>query len=92
MAENKDNYVEFVCPDCGRTAIDQVFDGPHTCEVEFLLSSGDFEYGDYQSQSVVDHMQCRRCAYVLKDKDGNNITDNIEAAKWCEDNCPQDEK
>lgn len=89
MSKNTESFVEFVCPDCGHPQMEQYFNGPHTVVVLEPHTSGDFEYGNYQSSSCVDRMQCAVCGYILQDKDGNNITDNKEAAQWCLDNCKQ---
>jgi len=88
MSENR--VVEFKCPDCSNSQIECIMDGHHSCIATEIHTSGDFEYGEYQSQAVCSRWQCMVCGYPLKDIKGELITDNQEVAEWCLENCSQE--
>jgi len=82
--------IQFKCPKCGGTRLECIMDGIHSCPVEEIDESGDFEYGSYESEAMVDRWQCLTCGYTLMDgKD--NIIDNEEVVQWCKDNCEQED-
>ena len=84
MVENVDKFVKFVCPECGDKRIECCMDGPHTCLVDDIHTSGDFNYGDYESTADLDRYQCVACGFVIPEND------NVDVAQWCLENCPQE--
>ena len=84
--------LKFKCPDCRGNRIECVFDGPHSLEVTDLNESGDFEYGEYQSEAVTERWQCLNCGFVLRYQDGakENILDVDDVVMWIKQNCEQE--
>ena len=83
--------IQFKCPKCGGTRLECIMNGIHSCPVTEIDDSGDFEYGDYESQADVERWQCLTCADVIQDENKHNIIHNEEVAEWCQANCEQGE-
>ena len=83
--------IQFQCPKCKGTRLECVMDGIHSCPVTSIDCDGDFEYGDYESEAMVDRWQCLSCGYTLKDDSDENIIDNEDVVEWCKANCEQEE-
>ena len=81
--------VEFKCPKCHGRKLECVMDGIHFCEVTEIDDGFDFEYGEYQSDAMVDRWQCLMCGYVIQDDNEENIINNEEVVEWCQQNCKE---
>jgi predicted RNA-binding Zn-ribbon protein involved in translation (DUF1610 family)/rubredoxin len=77
----------FTCPECGKHRLECVMDGIHSCDVTSIPESGNFEYGDLESEADVDRWQCLECGYILQTKNGDNITANEDVVAWIKKNC-----
>ena len=76
--------LKFTCPNCKGTRLEVIETNAIVSSVISNLDpDGDFDYENLTvDDSVVDRFQCIECGYVLKDRNGENITDNLEVVKW----------
>ena len=83
--------LKFTCPDCQQNTLDIVENSTKvSTSIVTITPDGDFEYGDpVVVDATVDHYSCPNCNFILKDKNNEIITNNIELAKWITTNCPQ---
>lgn len=81
---NEIKKLTFVCPKCGDNRLEIIeTDAIVSSNIISLPEDGDFEYENLTvDDSTIDRFQCFNCGYTLKDKKGNNITDNLEVVKW----------
>jgi hypothetical protein len=84
-------WIKFVCPECGCLRAECVeVNATVTSEIMSIVKEGDFNYhAPIIGASDVDSFGCVQCNFSAKNKDGELITDNIEFAQWCLDNCSQ---
>ena len=89
--------LKFQCPDCIGETLQCVMDGTHSFKITGLNETGDFEYGECESEGTVDHWQCSNCGYELTfndyDKDPDQqeqITENAHVVQWLWTWCRQD--
>jgi len=86
MTKSKNKNLIFTCPECGEHRLECVLEGVHTCVVTSMPDSGNFEYGNIESEADVLYWQCIGCGFVLKNKQGDNITANEDVVKWIKKN------
>jgi ribosomal protein S27AE len=89
VVPTKVQNIKFQCPTCGKSRLECILDGSHTCPVLVIDKDGDFEYGPYESNADVDRWQCLNCGYVISDNE-EDILDTEDIAQWCLDNCSQE--
>jgi len=56
-----------------------------SCSVE----KGDFEWGEISAVGMVVRFQCLECGFILKNSEGEPLTDNEEVVEWVKENCSQ---
>lgn len=66
---------KFVCPKCNNRSIEVVMNGHHSAIVKEIASDGYMDTTEYESEGDIDRFQCENCGYVIKDDDGEIITD-----------------
>lgn len=74
--------LKFVCPSCQSDRLECCEDGAYASEVVHIGEDGDFDYGMINADGMVDRFQCLDCGFVLKDSEGENITDVMEIVEW----------
>ena len=76
--------LKFTCPNCKGNRLEVIeTDAIVSSVITNLDIDGDFDYGNLSvDDSVVDRFQCVECGYVLKDKNGEKITDNLDVIEW----------
>jgi len=79
--------LKFICPSCGCNYLEQILDGVHSIQILNIDEDSDFNYGEYESDGMVDRVQCVGCGYILKDKFDSEITENMEIVEWVKNNC-----
>lgn len=84
VSDPLDNLV-FVCPDCGGNRIECLLDGHHLTFID-AVDDGELDYGITISNGTVENFQCS-CGWVIKDKDGYPIVDDMELIDWIKNNC-----
>ncbi len=87
MAETEE--IKFICPACKCGQLECVMDGIHHCEVT-KITPDEFEYGEYESDGMIDRWQCLNCGYILTSEIGENLTENDEIVKWVKKYCKQE--
>jgi rubredoxin len=76
--------LKFTCPNCKDNRLEVIeTNAIVSSAISNLDENGEFEYINFNiDDSTVDRFQCVNCGYVLKNKKGNKITDNLGVIKW----------
>ena len=82
--------LKFTCPKCNHNLLEIIeTDAIVSSNIVNIREDGDFDYQNLTvDDSVVDRFQCAECGYVLKDENGEKITDNIDVVEWIKKNNP----
>jgi len=88
-AKEEIETLKYKCPKCNGYRLECCEDGPYASEVLTIDREGDFEWGEISAVGMVVRFQCLECGYVLKDSEGESLTDNDDVVKWIEQNCSQ---
>lgn len=75
LDNNKEEDSKFICPKCKSKSIEVVMNGHHSAIVKEIASDGYMDTTEYESEGDIDRFQCENCGYVIKDDDGEIITD-----------------
>jgi len=90
MAKEEIKTLKFKCPKCNGNRLECCEEGPYASEILAIDREGDFEWGEINASGMVVRFQCLECGYVLKDSEGESLTDNDDVVKWIEQKCPQE--
>jgi rubredoxin len=77
-------YLTFTCPNCKGNRLEFIeTDSIVSTAITRLDVEGDFDYGTpCVDDSYLDRFQCIVCGYILRDENGDKITDNLDVVKW----------
>ena len=92
-----ENYLKFICPNCGYPSIEEVLvDAVVRTELKLRQDEGN-NYPEYDemdrgvSNGTVDHYECSYCGYIPKYSNesrlGNEINNIDDLAEWMILNC-----
>jgi len=71
--------VQFDCPVCGTNKIEQVAEGSFVSQLVAIVDNGENVQKDLEiTEEFVQRFQCFECGFVLKDDNGNYISDPEE--------------
>jgi len=80
--------LKFICPECKHSQITSVERVWAEIPITAIRKDGDLDYGEPAfGNGQPEWFECANCHYVLKDENGENITDNSKVVEWVKKNC-----
>lgn len=80
--------MNYICPNCGGTRLEEIMTGVTLSSEITNVDSGDIEYqdppGSAGDSGQVDRYQCVNCGDMVKDENGEVITDCLELSERLE--------